>query len=99
MGMHKQLKVTFNVTATMSDAQEAEFMQILKEMAEDRERGGYFDNILVAALTHGPEGAFEQFLKQGLRALVREELGNWCGGIQVDEFFLKLAPAKVEVIR
>ena len=54
MGMNKQLKVTFNVTATLSDEQEAE--------------------------------------------LVKEELGKECART-VDEFVLKVAPAKVEVIR
>ena len=45
MGMNKQLKVTFNVTATMSDEKEAEFVQTLKEMAKNPKRGPYFDNI------------------------------------------------------
>ena len=98
MGMNKQLKVTFNVTATLSDEKEAEFVQTLKEMAKNPKRGPYFDNILVAALTNGPEGAFEQTLKQGLRAFVKEELGKECAR-SVDEFVLKVAPAKVEVIR
>ncbi|QZE51099.1 suppressor of silencing [Klebsiella phage vB_KpnP-VAC1] len=99
MGMNKQLKVTFNVTATLSDEQEAEFVQALKEMAKDPKRGPYFNNILVASLTHGPEGAFEQVLKQGLREFVKEELGKECSRRSVDEFVLKVAPAKVEVIR
>ena len=98
MGMNKQLKVTFNVTATMSDEQEAEFVQTLKEMAKNHKRGPYFDNILVAALTNGPEGAFEQLLKQGLRKFVKEELGKECAR-SVNEFVLKVAPAKVEVIQ
>lgn len=98
MGMNKQLKVTFNVTATLSDEQEAEFIQSLKEMAKNPKRGPYFDNILVIALTHGPEGAFEQVLKQGLRTFVKEELGKECARA-VNEFVLKVAPAKVEVIR
>ncbi len=98
MGMNKQLKVTFSVTATMSDEQEAEFVKTLKEMAKNPKRGPYFDNILVAALTNGPEGAFEQLLKQGLREFVKEELGKECAR-SVDELILKVAPAKVEVIR
>ena len=98
MGMNKQLKVTFNVTATLSDEQEAEFINTLKEMAKDPKRGPYFDNILVAALIHGPEGAFEQMLKQDLREFIKEELGKECAS-SVDEFILKVAPAKVEVIR
>ena len=98
MAMTKHFKVTFNVTATLSDEQEAEFVQSLKEMAKNPKRGPYLDNILVAALTHGPEGAFEQVLKQGLRELVKEELGKECAR-SVNEFVLKVAPAKVEVIR
>ena len=98
MGMTKHFKVTFNVTATLSDEQEADFMQALKDMAKDPKRGPYFDNILVAALTHGPEGAFEQTLKQDLREFVKEELGKGCPH-SVNEFTLKVAPAKVEVIR
>ncbi|GAB7411917.1 hypothetical protein OUHCRE4_48970 [Enterobacter hormaechei subsp. steigerwaltii] len=98
MGMNKQLKVTFNVTATLSDEQEAEFVKTLKEMAKNPKRGPYFDNILVAALTNGPKGAFVQMLKQGLREFVKEELVKDCA-LSVDEFILKVAPSKVEVIR
>lgn len=99
MGMNKQLKVTFNVTATLSDEQEAVFMEALCDMAKDPERDKYFDNILVAALTHGPEGAFAQVVKQGLRELIREEVGKECAHRSVDEFGMKVSPARVEVIR
>lgn len=99
MGMNKQLKVTFNVTAILSDEKESKFIHALKEMVKGPSRGPYFDNILVAAQTHGPEGAFEQMLKQGLREFIREELGKECASCSGDEYVLKVAPAKVEVIR
>ena len=98
MGMNKQLKVTFNVTATLSDEQEAEFVKTLKEMAKNPKRRPNFDNILVQALTNGTEGAFEQVMKQYLRDFVKEELCIECAS-SGNKFFLKGSPATVEVIK
>ena len=93
MGMNKQFKITFNATVTMSDTQEEEFMGTLLEMAKDLNRPVCFDSILIAALTHGPEGALAQTIKQGMRRTIKElaNADDACG--------LKFSPARVEVTR
>lgn len=99
MGMNKQFTVTFDVTATLSDTQEQTFLKALKDMAKDPTRGPYFDNILVAALTGGPEAALEAVIKQGLREAIKDELGHKQSRGASDVCTLKVSPAKVEVKR
>lgn len=98
MSMNKQFKVTFNVTATLSDSQENEFMEGLMEMAKSANRGKYYDNILVEALTYGPESALAQLIKQGLRASIKE-LAKECINTNADTLGMRFSPALVEVIR
>lgn len=96
MSMNKQFKVTFNVTATLSDAQEEALVEGLHELAKDLDHPVYFDSILIAALTHGPEGAFTQAVKQGLRRTIKELYNDRA---QTTEYGVKFSPAQVEVIR
>lgn len=92
MGMNKQFRVSFDVTATMSNEQEQEFLEKLKELAKGP-RGPRQDNILVQALTFGPEGAAVAMLKDGLRAAIKD-LGH---EVQQDEINIRFSPAEVRV--
>lgn len=98
MSMNKQFKVTFNVTATVSDAGEEEFLEALMGMAKEPARGKYFDNILITALTYGPEGALAQVVKQGLRGSIKE-MSREVIDANGDPIRMKFSPARVEVIR
>lgn len=92
MGMNKQFRVSFNVTATMSNEQEQEFLEALKELAKGP-RDPCQDNILFQALTFGPEGAIMTILKDGLREAIKD-LGR---EIQQSEINIRFAPAEVRV--
>lgn len=90
MGMNKKFSVSFDVTATMSHDQEAEFQAALVELAKGpRDPRG--DHILIQALTHGPEGAFEAVLKEGLREAVRELVDE----VNCDAIAVRFGPAEV----
>lgn len=92
MGINKQFRVTFDVTATMSNEQEQEFLKELKELAKGP-RDPRQDNILVQALTFGPEGAIVALLKDGLRKAIKD-LGH---EVQQSEINIRFAPAEVRV--
>lgn len=92
MGMNKQFRVSFDVTATMSNEQEQEFLEGLKELAKGP-RDPRQDNILVQALTFGPEGAIVAILKDGLRKVIKD-LGH---EVQQSEINIRFAPAEVRV--
>ena len=92
MGMNKQFRVSFDVTATMSNEQEQEFLEALKELAKGP-RDPRQDNILVQALTYGPEGAVVAILKDGLREAIKD-LGR---EVQQDEINIRFSPAEVRV--
>lgn len=92
MGINKQFRVSFDVTATMSHEQEAEFQAALVELAKGP-RDPRQDHILIQALTHGPEGAFAAVLKDGLRDALHELAGE----ISCDELAVRFGPAEVRV--
>lgn len=92
MGMNKQFRVSFDVTATMSNEQEQELLEHLKELAKGP-RDPRQDNILLQALTFGPEGALVAIIKDGLRAAIRE-LGH---EVQQNEINIRFSPAEVKV--
>ncbi|WLW41091.1 hypothetical protein MJOCIBJJ_00025 [Serratia phage KKP 3708] len=92
MGVNKQFRVSFDVTATMSNEQEQEFLEALKELAKGP-RDPRQDNILVQALTFGPEGAIVAILKDGLR----EAIKNLGREVNSSELTIRFAPAEVRV--
>ena len=92
MGMNKQFRVSFDVTATMSNDQEAEFQAALVELAKGP-RDPRQDPILVQALTHGPEGAFAAVLKDGLRQALKELAEE----VNCDSIAVRFGPAEVRV--
>lgn len=90
MGMNKQFRVSFDVTATLSNEQEARFTEYLKELAK-QPRNPRGDNVLVKALTYGPEGALEAILRGGLRETLKE-LGD---EVSTKEITVRFGPAEV----
>lgn len=90
MGMNKKFRVSFDVTATMSHEQEAEFKAALVELAKGP-RDSREDHILIQALTHGPEGAFAATLKDGLRQALKELAEE----ITCSEVTVRFGPAEV----
>lgn len=92
MGMNKKFRVAFDVTATLSDEQEASFNEHLKKLAKCP-RSQREDYILVQALTYGPEGALEAVVRGGLREALKE-FGH---EVSTREVTMRLGPAEVRV--
>ncbi|APD19637.1 Gp5.5-like host HNS inhibition [Pectobacterium phage PP74] len=91
MGMNKQFRVAFDVTATLSNEQEEALNAALVELAKMDKRTPRQDNLLVQALTHGPEGAMVAIMKDELRTALRE----LCQEISCDVVNIKFSPATV----
>ncbi|MBX9274935.1 phage T7 gene 5.5 family protein, partial [Klebsiella pneumoniae] len=70
MGMNKKFRVTFDVTATMSDDQEREFLEDLLSLAygvDDKRQA----HIVTEAITNGHEAALAFVLQSGLREAIK----------------------------
>lgn len=71
MGINKQFRVTFDVTATMSDDQEWEFLKDLLSLAHgvDDKRQAH---IVTEAITKGHEAALAFVMQSGLREAIKD---------------------------
>lgn len=71
MGINKQFRVTFDVTATMSDDQEREFLEDLLSLAygvDDKRQA----HIVTEAVTKGHEAALAFIMQSGLREAIKD---------------------------
>lgn len=98
MAITKKLKVSFDVTVKLDLATEeqlAELVQgIAKKAASGEKLDGYNRELLVQALTYGPDGAVEHIMRKCLRDGIKEmfnELG--------DKELYKVAPATVRAVK
>ncbi|CAF0683036.1 hypothetical protein JJAMBB_00028 [Klebsiella phage TUN1] len=96
MGINKQFRVTFDVTATMSNEQESEFLKDLVELAA----GGVGDDvrqahIVTEALTKGHEEALAFVMKTGLREAIKD-LGK---EVNCESITVRFSPAIVRVTK
>ncbi|CAK6596421.1 Gp5.5-like host HNS inhibition [Klebsiella phage vB_Kpn_K11PH164C1] len=94
MGINKQFRVTFDVTATMSDDQEREFLEDLLTLAygvDDKRQA----HIVAEAITKGHEAALAFIMQSGLREAIKDigkELS--CSTVTV-----RFSPATVRVTK
>lgn len=95
MGMNKQLKVTFNVTATLSDEQEQEFLKDLLELADSVGTDKRQAHIVTEAITNGHEAALAFVLQSGLREAIKE-LGK---EVNCESVAVRFSPAIVRVTK
>ncbi len=95
MGMNKQLKVTFNVTATLSDEQEQEFLKDLLELADSVGTDKRQAHIVTEAITNGHEAALAFVLQSGLREVIKE-LGK---EVNCESVTVRFSPAIVRVTK
>ncbi|HHB7996125.1 TPA: DUF2675 domain-containing protein [Klebsiella pneumoniae] len=72
MGINKQFRVTFDVTATMSNEQEQEFLEDLLELAGSVGTDKRQAHIVTEALTGGHEAALAFVLQSGLREAIKD---------------------------
>lgn len=95
MGMNKQLKVTFNVTATLSDEQEQKFLKDLLELADSVGTDKRQAHIVAEAITNGHEAALAFVLQSGLREAIKE-LGK---EVNCESVTVRFSPATVRVTK
>lgn len=94
MGINKQFRVAFDVTATMSDDQEREFLEDLLSLAygvDDKRQA----HIVTEAITKGHEAALAFVMQSGLREAIKD-LGKElsCSTVKV-----RFSPAIVRVTK
>lgn len=94
MGINKQFRVTFDVTATMSNEQEQEFLEDLLSLAYgvDDKRQAY---IVTEAITKGHEAALAFVMQNGLREAIKD-LGK---ELSCSTVTVRFSPAIVRVTK
>ncbi|QKE60362.1 HNS binding protein [Klebsiella phage Kp_Pokalde_002] len=94
MGINKQFRVTFDVTATMSDDQEREFLEDLLSLAygvDDKRQA----HIVTEAITKGHEAALAFVMQSGLREAIKD-LGK---ELSCSTVTVRFSPATVRVTK
>jgi hypothetical protein len=95
MGINKQFRVTFDVTATMSNEQEQEFLKDLLELAGSVGTDKRQAHIVTEALTGGHESALAFVLQSGLREAIKD-LGK---EVNCESVTVRFSPAIVRVTK
>lgn len=95
MGMNKKFRVTFDVTATMSNEQEQEFLKDLLELADSVGTDKRQAHIVTEATTNGHEAALAFVLQSGLREAIKE-LGK---EVNCESVTVRFSPAIVRVTK
>lgn len=93
MGINKQFRVTFDVTATMSNEQEAEFLKDLVELAGGVGNDVRQAHIVTEALTKGHEEALAFVMKSGLREAIKDLSKE----VNCESITVRFSPANVRV--
>lgn len=94
MGINKQFRVTFDVTATMSNEQEQEFLKDLLELADSVGTDKRQAHIVTEAITNGHEAALAFVLQSGLREAIKE-----LGKVNCESVTVRFSPAIVRVTK
>ncbi|MFA8669451.1 phage T7 gene 5.5 family protein [Escherichia coli] len=95
MGINKQFRVTFDVTATMSNEQEREFIKDLLELVDSVGTDKRQVHIITEAITNGHEAALAFVLQSGLREAIKE-LGK---EVNCESVTVRFSPAIVRVTK
>lgn len=100
MAMTKRFKVSFEVTTVIDSEGEQNLkdhiLDIAQRVAAGEEVNPFKQEMLVQALTYGPEGLSEFIIKSGLRELVKDAHRELC---EDERRMMSFSPAEVEVIR
>lgn len=94
MGINKQFRVTFDVTATMNNEQEQEFLEDLLSLAygvDDKRQA----HIVNEAITKGHEAALAFVMQSGLREAIKD-LGK---ELSCSTVTVRFSPATVRVTK
>ena len=100
MAITKKFKVSFDVTVKLGSEEEAAVRELIRETAKKiREAGPEYRNdfkreMLIHALTNGPDGAIEFLVRKGLRGAIKEMRDE-----MADKTGFKFSPATVRVVK
>lgn len=99
MAITKKFKVSFDVTAVIDSESEAAMAETVLELARRAGEGEELPmrerEVLIQALTHGPDGVASFVLKQGLREMIKDAHGDLCDS---EKEMLRFAPATVREV-
>lgn len=99
MAMTKKFKVSFDVTAVISSEMEQNLMEcvktIAKKIAAGEEVNPFKQEMLVQALTYGPEGLTSFLIKKGIREMIKDTHSELC---ESERELLRFAPATVREV-
>lgn len=95
MGINKQFRVTFDVTATMSNEQEQDFLKDLLELADSVGTDKRQAHIVTEAITNGHEAALAFVMQSGLREAIKD-LGK---ELNCSTVTVRFSPATVRVTK
>lgn len=98
MAITKKLKVSFDVTVKLDSETEGKLKELVQGIAKKAASGekldGYSRELLVQALTYGPDGAVEYIMRKCLRDGIKE-MFNEMG----DKELYKVSPATVRAVK
>ncbi|QHI00758.1 putative HNS binding protein [Escherichia phage vB_EcoP_PHB19] len=99
MAMTKKFKVSFDVTAVVTSEGEQNLrdcvMRVAKEVAAGEQVDDFKKELLVQALTHGPDGLATFLIKQGLRSFVKD---NYKDLSESERKLMRFSPATVREV-
>lgn len=100
MAMTKKFRVTFDVTAVINSEHEKNIVEtatkLAKKAAAGEELSDMQQEMLVQALTYGPEGLAAFLLKQGLRDFIKFNHRDLC---ESEREMMRFSPATVTEVK
>lgn len=99
MAMTKKFKVSIDVTAVISSEYEENMNSFVMSLAKKAAAGGelndFHKEVLVQALTYGPEGVASFLIKHGLREMVKDAHNELC---ESEQSLIRFSPATVREV-
>lgn len=100
MAITKRFKVSFEVTAVVNSESEQNlldyFMRVVKAVAAGEQVDDFKKEVLVQALTHGPDGLATFLIKQGLRSFVKD---NYKDLSESKRKLMRFSPATIREVK
>lgn len=99
MAITKKFKVYFDVTAVIDSENEAAMAETVLELARRAGAGEELSprerEILIQALTYGPDGVAAFVVKQGIREMIKDAHSDLCDS---EQEIIRFSPATVKEV-
>lgn len=99
MAITKKFKVSFDVTAVIDSENEAAMAETVLELARRAGAGEELSprerEILIQALTYGPDGVAAFVIKQGIRDMIKDAHRDLCDS---EQEIIRFSPATVKEV-